>query len=166
MKNIDYSYWIAYMYCVIIAADIHKSSSVYLIILLFCYRLVAKAGTPYLIHKIPRPKGSGFWLVAIQVLASFNLLLSIVVMFTDIFDSHTFLISLFFPWFNCYPLSCSSHYSFIFDHVGCGIYRWPLVFWGSEGGIGGNLAIYGLVSYYNMTIVSSILDWFLISFIN
>ncbi|KAL8532823.1 hypothetical protein ACS0TY_009148 [Phlomoides rotata] len=40
--------------------------------------LVAKAGTPYLIHKIPRPKGSGFWLVAIQVLASFNLLLSIV----------------------------------------------------------------------------------------
>ncbi|KAL8550674.1 hypothetical protein ACS0TY_009185 [Phlomoides rotata] len=40
--------------------------------------LVAKVGTPYLIHKIPRPKGSGFWLVAIQVLASFNLLLSIV----------------------------------------------------------------------------------------
>ncbi|KAI3452634.1 hypothetical protein Pfo_009298 [Paulownia fortunei] len=40
--------------------------------------LLAKAVAPYLIHKIPRPKGSSFWLVAIQVFASFNLLLSIV----------------------------------------------------------------------------------------
>ncbi|KAL2519644.1 Regulator of G-protein signaling 1 [Abeliophyllum distichum] len=40
--------------------------------------LLAKAVAPYLIYKIPRPKGSSFWLVAIQVLASFNLLLSIV----------------------------------------------------------------------------------------
>ncbi|KAH6821470.1 REGULATOR OF G-PROTEIN SIGNALING 1 [Perilla frutescens var. hirtella] len=40
--------------------------------------LLVKAAVPYLIHKIPRPKGSGFWLVAIQVFASFNLLLSIV----------------------------------------------------------------------------------------
>ncbi|KAG6407941.1 hypothetical protein SASPL_130942 [Salvia splendens] len=43
--------------------------------------LLVKAGVPYLIHKIPRPKGSGFWLVAIQVIASFNLLLSIVMAF-------------------------------------------------------------------------------------
>ena len=48
--------------------------------LLPCCRLLAKAGVPYLIHKIPRPKGSGFWLVAMQVIASFNLLLSIVVL--------------------------------------------------------------------------------------
>ncbi|XP_009778760.1 regulator of G-protein signaling 1 [Nicotiana tabacum] len=41
--------------------------------------LLLKATLPYLIHKIPRPKGSSFWLVAIQVLASFNLLLSIVI---------------------------------------------------------------------------------------
>ncbi|XP_070019288.1 regulator of G-protein signaling 1 isoform X2 [Nicotiana sylvestris] len=40
--------------------------------------LLLKATLPYLIHKIPRPKGSSFWLVAIQVLASFNLLLSII----------------------------------------------------------------------------------------
>lgn len=40
--------------------------------------LLAKAVAPYLIYKIPRPKGSSFWLVAIQVLASFNLLLSLV----------------------------------------------------------------------------------------
>ncbi|XP_057811090.1 regulator of G-protein signaling 1 [Salvia miltiorrhiza] len=40
--------------------------------------LLVQAGFPYVIHKIPRPKGSGFWLVAIQVIASFNLLLSIV----------------------------------------------------------------------------------------
>ncbi|KAG6398746.1 hypothetical protein SASPL_140215 [Salvia splendens] len=46
--------------------------------LLTCCRLLAKAGVPYLIHKIPRPKGSGFWLVAMQVIASFNLLLLIV----------------------------------------------------------------------------------------
>ncbi|KAG6405695.1 hypothetical protein SASPL_133287 [Salvia splendens] len=43
--------------------------------------LLVKAGVPYLIHKIPRPKGSGFWLVAIQVIASFNLLLLIVMAF-------------------------------------------------------------------------------------
>lgn len=48
----------------------------------FCCRLLAKAVAPYLIHKIARPKGSGFWLVAIQVIASFNLLLSIVVFFS------------------------------------------------------------------------------------
>ncbi|KAL0372322.1 UNVERIFIED_CONTAM: Regulator of G-protein signaling 1 [Sesamum calycinum] len=42
------------------------------------YRLLAKATAPYLIHKIPRPKGSSFWLAAIQVFASLNLLLSIV----------------------------------------------------------------------------------------
>lgn len=41
--------------------------------------LLAKSMSPYLIHKIPRPRGSSFWLVAIQVFASFNLLLSIVV---------------------------------------------------------------------------------------
>ncbi|XAR48139.1 hypothetical protein NMG60_11030867 [Bertholletia excelsa] len=33
---------------------------------------------PFLIHKVPRPKGSSFWLPALQVFASFNLLLSIV----------------------------------------------------------------------------------------
>ncbi|XP_009618252.1 regulator of G-protein signaling 1 [Nicotiana tomentosiformis] len=41
--------------------------------------LLLKVTLPYLIHKIPRPKGSSFWLVAIQVIASFNLLLSIVI---------------------------------------------------------------------------------------
>ncbi|KAG6396455.1 hypothetical protein SASPL_142605 [Salvia splendens] len=40
--------------------------------------LLVKAGVPYIIHKIPRPKGSGFWLVAMQIVASFNLLLSVV----------------------------------------------------------------------------------------
>ncbi|PIN26393.1 hypothetical protein CDL12_00852 [Handroanthus impetiginosus] len=43
-----------------------------------CWRLLVKAVTPYIIHKIPRPKGSIFLLVAIQVFASFNLLLSFV----------------------------------------------------------------------------------------
>ncbi|KAL6543613.1 G-protein signaling regulator protein [Orobanche gracilis] len=40
--------------------------------------LLAMAFAPYLIHKIPRPKGRGFWLIVIQVFASFNLLLSTV----------------------------------------------------------------------------------------
>ncbi|KAI5679308.1 hypothetical protein M9H77_10258 [Catharanthus roseus] len=40
--------------------------------------LLTKWAQPYLIHKIPRSKGSSFWLVAIQVIASFNLILSIV----------------------------------------------------------------------------------------
>lgn len=40
--------------------------------------LLLKATLPYMIHKIPRPKGSSFWLVAIQVIASLNLVLSIV----------------------------------------------------------------------------------------
>ncbi|KZV14971.1 regulator of G-protein signaling 1-like [Dorcoceras hygrometricum] len=42
------------------------------------YRLLAKAAAPYVIHRIPRPKGSGFWLAVVQVFASFSLLLSIV----------------------------------------------------------------------------------------
>ncbi|KAL2332706.1 hypothetical protein Fmac_013919 [Flemingia macrophylla] len=33
---------------------------------------------PFLVHKVPRTKGSGFWIPVIQVVASFNLLLSIV----------------------------------------------------------------------------------------
>uniref|UniRef100_A0A3Q7GHR0 Uncharacterized protein n=1 Tax=Solanum lycopersicum TaxID=4081 RepID=A0A3Q7GHR0_SOLLC len=45
----------------------------------FLCRLLLKATLPYMIHKIPRSKGSSFWLVAIQVIASLNLLLSIVV---------------------------------------------------------------------------------------
>ncbi|XP_051149532.1 regulator of G-protein signaling 1 [Andrographis paniculata] len=48
------------------------------IALLSIILLVAKAVAPYVIHKIPRPKGSSFWLVAIQVSASINLLLAIV----------------------------------------------------------------------------------------
>ncbi|KAL6566543.1 G-protein signaling regulator protein [Orobanche gracilis] len=40
--------------------------------------LLAMATAPYLVHKIPRPKGRGFWLIVIQVFASFNLLLSTV----------------------------------------------------------------------------------------
>ncbi|KAK7306204.1 hypothetical protein VNO77_44130 [Canavalia gladiata] len=33
---------------------------------------------PFLVHKVPRTKGSGFWIPVIQVVASFNLLLSLV----------------------------------------------------------------------------------------
>ncbi|KAJ8569668.1 hypothetical protein K7X08_006245 [Anisodus acutangulus] len=40
--------------------------------------LLLKATLPYMIHKIPWPKGSSFWLVAVQVIASLNLVLSIV----------------------------------------------------------------------------------------
>ncbi|XP_057496251.1 regulator of G-protein signaling 1-like isoform X1 [Actinidia eriantha] len=40
--------------------------------------LLTRSTWPFLIHKVPRPKGSSFWLPAIQVFASFNLLLSIV----------------------------------------------------------------------------------------
>ncbi|KAJ8548325.1 hypothetical protein K7X08_030794 [Anisodus acutangulus] len=40
--------------------------------------LLLKATLPYMIHKIPRPKGSSFWLVSVQVIASLNLVLSIV----------------------------------------------------------------------------------------
>ncbi|XP_027336409.1 regulator of G-protein signaling 1 [Abrus precatorius] len=32
---------------------------------------------PFLVHKVPRTKGSGFWIPVIQVVASFNLLLSL-----------------------------------------------------------------------------------------
>ena len=43
------------------------------------FRLLIKATLPFLVHKVPRPKGSGFWIPVIQVFASLNLLLSIVV---------------------------------------------------------------------------------------
>lgn len=40
--------------------------------------LFARSTIPFLIHKVPRPKGSSFWLPAIQIIASFNFLLSLV----------------------------------------------------------------------------------------
>ncbi|KAL5552704.1 hypothetical protein UlMin_040105 [Ulmus minor] len=45
-----------------------------LCMILLVYRIIF----PFVVHKIPQSKGSGFWIPAIQVLASFNLLLSIV----------------------------------------------------------------------------------------
>ncbi|XP_021976033.2 regulator of G-protein signaling 1 [Helianthus annuus] len=40
--------------------------------------LLLRSTLPFIIHKVPRPKGSSFWLPTIQILASFNLLLSLV----------------------------------------------------------------------------------------
>ncbi|XP_022726642.1 regulator of G-protein signaling 1 [Durio zibethinus] len=40
--------------------------------------LILKSSFPFLIHKVPRAKGSSFWIPVIQVIASFNFLLSIV----------------------------------------------------------------------------------------
>ncbi|KAI3696466.1 hypothetical protein L1987_79482 [Smallanthus sonchifolius] len=39
--------------------------------------LLLRSTLPFLIHKIPRPEGSSFWLPTIQTMASFNLLLSL-----------------------------------------------------------------------------------------
>ncbi|XP_024989777.1 regulator of G-protein signaling 1 [Cynara cardunculus var. scolymus] len=39
--------------------------------------LFLRSTLPFLIHKVPRPKGSSFWIPAIQIIASFNLLLSL-----------------------------------------------------------------------------------------
>ncbi|KAA8529684.1 hypothetical protein F0562_034216 [Nyssa sinensis] len=47
--------------------------------LLIIILLLAWSTYPFLVHKVPCPKGSSFWLPAIQVFASFNLLLSIVI---------------------------------------------------------------------------------------
>lgn len=39
--------------------------------------LLARATIPFLVYKVPLPKGSGFWVSAIQVVASFNLILAL-----------------------------------------------------------------------------------------
>lgn len=39
--------------------------------------LITRATLPFLVHKVSRTKGSGFWILVIQVFASFTLLLSI-----------------------------------------------------------------------------------------
>ncbi|XP_052622630.1 regulator of G-protein signaling 1 isoform X2 [Lactuca sativa] len=39
--------------------------------------LFLRSTLPFIIHKVPRPKGSSFWLPTIQIIASFNLLLSL-----------------------------------------------------------------------------------------
>lgn len=39
--------------------------------------LLSRLILPFVVHKIPRSKGSGFWIPTVQVFASFNLLLSI-----------------------------------------------------------------------------------------
>ncbi|KAF8399837.1 hypothetical protein HHK36_015733 [Tetracentron sinense] len=46
--------------------------------LLSMIALLSRSTLPFMVHKVPRTKGSGFWLLVIQVIASFNLLLSIV----------------------------------------------------------------------------------------
>ncbi|OVA17600.1 Regulator of G protein signaling [Macleaya cordata] len=40
--------------------------------------LLTRSALPFLVHKIPQTRGSGFWLLFLQVFASFNLLLSLV----------------------------------------------------------------------------------------
>lgn len=45
---------------------------------LFFILLLARLILPFVVHKVPRIKGSGFWILVIQVFASFNLLLSLV----------------------------------------------------------------------------------------
>ncbi|KAJ4959651.1 hypothetical protein NE237_019561 [Protea cynaroides] len=41
--------------------------------------LLTRSILPFVVHKVPRTKGSGFWLLIIQIFGSFNLLLSIVI---------------------------------------------------------------------------------------
>uniref|UniRef100_A0A2P2JV90 Regulator of G-protein signaling 1 n=1 Tax=Rhizophora mucronata TaxID=61149 RepID=A0A2P2JV90_RHIMU len=41
--------------------------------------LLWRLSVPFVVHKVPRTNGSGFWIPVIQVLGSFNLLLSIVI---------------------------------------------------------------------------------------
>uniref|UniRef100_A0A3N7FF97 Uncharacterized protein n=1 Tax=Populus trichocarpa TaxID=3694 RepID=A0A3N7FF97_POPTR len=48
------------------------------IAILAFFLLLSRLLFPFLIHKIPRTNGSGFWIPVIQVFGSFNLLLSIV----------------------------------------------------------------------------------------
>ncbi|XP_058753968.1 regulator of G-protein signaling 1-like isoform X1 [Vicia villosa] len=50
---------------------------------------------PFIVHKVPRTKGSGFWIPVIQVVASFNLLLSIMM-------SNRFLKFEKRHWMSCY----------------------------------------------------------------
>ncbi|XP_071714440.1 regulator of G-protein signaling 1 [Rutidosis leptorrhynchoides] len=40
--------------------------------------LLLRSTLPFVFHKVPRPKGSSFWLPTIHIIASFNLLLSLV----------------------------------------------------------------------------------------
>jgi len=46
---------------------------------LLFFRLVLWCIVPFIVHKVPRTKGSGFWIPVIQIVASFFLLLSLVV---------------------------------------------------------------------------------------
>lgn len=50
-----------------------------LIVWLCSFRLLSRLLVPFLVHKVPRTKNSGFWIPIIHVFASFNLLLSTVV---------------------------------------------------------------------------------------
>ncbi|KAK3223536.1 hypothetical protein Dsin_010561 [Dipteronia sinensis] len=45
---------------------------------LFFILLLSKFILPFVVHKVPNIKGSGFWIPVIQIFASFNLLLSLV----------------------------------------------------------------------------------------
>lgn len=63
---------------------------IYVIGWLLTFRLLLWSIFPFVVHKVPRTKGSGFWLPVIQVVASFLLLLSIVVEISSLCLCHLF----------------------------------------------------------------------------
>lgn len=71
-------------------------TELYFFLFIIIFRLLSRLLFPFLIHKIPRTNGSGFWIPVIQVFGSFNLLLSIVVGYRFICFFYVF--SAFIKW--------------------------------------------------------------------
>lgn len=113
------------------------------------FRLLSWSVFPFLVDKVPRTKGSGFWIPVIQVVASFILLLSIVVdwkfwisvlEFSLITNFPVLAVKLLLYWYINWLLhrlvSCLTHF-----------FWWSClwIYWNSKGNIGGNLAMFGQV---------------------
>ncbi|XP_068667235.1 regulator of G-protein signaling 1 isoform X2 [Aristolochia californica] len=64
--------------------------------ILSVFVLLARAIFPFLVYKVPRANVSGFWLLIVQVIASINLLLSLVMSFNYLKFGHRQ------PWQSCY----------------------------------------------------------------
>lgn len=100
-------------------------------------RLLSRLISPFVVDKIPRLKGSGFWIPVIQVFASFNLLLATVVIFCW---STPF-------WFILETSSTESWVPLIvvMSEVSRVLCSYPSISWNSIRGIGGSLAMCGQV---------------------
>jgi len=117
---------------------------------LLSIRLLLWSIFPFIVHKVPRTKGSGFWIPVIQVAASFILLVSLVVEMSSLCLSFIFCYNLQSQLSSSlvllqYELSIALFSSSVIVYLF--LCRYQIIIWNLERGIGCGHATYGEVIF-------------------